>query len=173
MMIMMKGDDAKELYSLASLIIYKAAKKMNLFNNIKFFVFCHGILHLSMLLISIFLRASISNIEKQFGFSSKMSGILAVVHQVTNTILVLFVSYFGMKVHRPRVVSLGGFLVAMAGFLTTVPHFIKGPYVFDQTTITVPRYRNELNYCFNQRFHLAEVQWIDFQHNLCEIAMES
>ncbi|XP_051878277.1 solute carrier organic anion transporter family member 2B1-like [Pristis pectinata] len=117
------------------MVTYKSQKKMDLFKNIKFFVFCHGMLHLSMLLISIFLKTSISNIEKQFGFSSKMSGILTAVHEVGSTVLVVFVSYFGTKVHRPRVVSLGGFLVAMSGFLTTVPHFIKGPYVYDQMII--------------------------------------
>uniref|UniRef100_UPI00398EBCE7 solute carrier organic anion transporter family member 2B1-like n=1 Tax=Pristiophorus japonicus TaxID=55135 RepID=UPI00398EBCE7 len=121
--------------SLASMATYKAPKKMDLFRNIKFFVFCHGMLHLSMLLISIFLKTSISTIEKRFGFSSKMSGILTAVHEVGSMVLVVFVSYFGSKVHRPRVVTLGGLLVAMSGFLTTMPHFIMGPYIYDQTFI--------------------------------------
>ncbi|XP_067852834.1 solute carrier organic anion transporter family member 2A1-like [Heptranchias perlo] len=103
----------------------------------QFFVICHGMLHLSMLLISIFLKTSITTIEKRFGFSSKMSGILTAVHEVGSMVLVVFVSFFGSKVHRPRVVTLGGILVAMSGFLTTLPHFIMGPYVYDQTIINL------------------------------------
>ncbi|XP_069749157.1 solute carrier organic anion transporter family member 2B1-like [Narcine bancroftii] len=117
------------------MVTAKPPKKMNLFKSIKFFVFCHGMLHLSMLLASIFFKTSISNIEKQFGFSSKISGILTAVHEIGSIVLMGFVSYFGTKAHRPRVVSLGGFLVAMSGFLTTVPHFINGPYVYNQMTM--------------------------------------
>uniref|UniRef100_A0A8C0GEF1 Solute carrier organic anion transporter family member n=1 Tax=Chelonoidis abingdonii TaxID=106734 RepID=A0A8C0GEF1_CHEAB len=97
-----------------------------------FFVFCHGFLQLSQLLLSSYLKSSISTIEKRFGLSSQTSGLLASFNEVGNTLLIVFVSYFGSRVNRPRFIGCGAILVSIAGFLMSLPHFITGHYEYDQ-----------------------------------------
>uniref|UniRef100_A0A8C9FXZ8 Solute carrier organic anion transporter family member n=1 Tax=Pavo cristatus TaxID=9049 RepID=A0A8C9FXZ8_PAVCR len=115
----------------------------------QFFVFCHGLLQLSQLLVSSYLKSSISTIEKRYGLSSKTSGLLASFNEVGNTLLIVFISYFGSRVHRPRFIGCGAILVSLAGFLMSLPHFITGPYEYDQSVAS--RYSRNLFYAFWDR----------------------
>ncbi|NXJ00280.1 SO2B1 protein, partial [Psophia crepitans] len=103
----------------------------------QFFVFCHGFLQLSQLLVSGYLKSSISTIERRYGLSSQTSGLLASFNEVGNTLLIVFISYFGSRVHRPRFIGCGAILVSLAGFLMSLPHFITGPYKYDQSVASM------------------------------------
>lgn len=100
----------------------------SLFNNVKFFVLCHSALQLSQLLISGYMKSSISTIERRYGLSSQRAGLLAAFNEVGNTVLIVFVSFLGSRVHRPRFIAGGAILAALASLLMTAPHFIYGPY---------------------------------------------
>ncbi|ERE78246.1 solute carrier organic anion transporter family member 2B1-like protein [Cricetulus griseus] len=110
------------------------AQPRGLFHNIKFFVLCHSILQLAQLMISGYLKSSISTVEKRFGLSSQTSGLLAAFNEVGNVSLILLVSYFGSRVHRPRMIGYGAILVALAGLLMALPHFISEPYRYDHNS---------------------------------------
>ncbi|XP_034033508.1 solute carrier organic anion transporter family member 2B1 isoform X2 [Thalassophryne amazonica] len=98
------------------------------FSSIKFFVFCHSLLQLAQLLVSGYMKSSISTIERRYGLSSQKSGLLAAFNEVGNTVLIIFVSFFGSRVHRPRFIGGGALLASLASLLIALPHFLSGTY---------------------------------------------
>ncbi|XP_053703882.1 solute carrier organic anion transporter family member 2B1 [Synchiropus splendidus] len=111
-------------------------RRRGFFDNIKVFVFFHSLLQLSQLLVSGYMKSSISTIERRYGFSSRKSGILAAFNEVGNTVLIVFVSFLGRRVHRPRFIGGGAILASLSSLLMGLPHFLSEPYQYTQTRIT-------------------------------------
>ncbi|XP_059207470.1 solute carrier organic anion transporter family member 2B1 [Centropristis striata] len=105
-----------------------AARRRSPFNSIKFFVFCHSLLQLAQLLVSGYMKSSISTIERRYGLTSQKSGLLAAFNEVGNTVLIVFVSFLGSRVHRPRFIGGGALLACLASLLMAMPHFLGGAY---------------------------------------------
>lgn len=120
----------------------------SLFRSIKFFVFCQSALQLAQLLVSGYMKSSISTIERRYGLSSQKAGLLAAFNEVGNTVLIVFVSFLGSRVHRPRFIAGGALLAALASMLMALPHFIYGPYDYTDR-VTAPG--NSSGLCQSER----------------------
>ncbi|NXF87927.1 SO2B1 protein, partial [Eubucco bourcierii] len=104
----------------------------------QFFVWCQGALQLCQLLVSSYLRSCISSLELRFALPSATSGLLTSFNEVGNTLLIVLVSYLGSRWHRPRLIGTGALLGALAALLMALPHFMAGPYQYDQSVPSSP-----------------------------------
>ncbi|XP_038054631.1 solute carrier organic anion transporter family member 2A1-like isoform X2 [Patiria miniata] len=77
---------------------------------------------------SLYLGTVIDTIEKQFELSSSESGSLAILNDVMDLALVVFVAYFGQRRHRPRIIGVGAVIAALGFLACAVPHFWLPPY---------------------------------------------
>lgn len=46
-----------------------------------------------------------------------------------NLLVIAFVSYFGAKLHRPKIIAMGCVLMSIGTFIIALPHFIIGRWV--------------------------------------------
>ncbi|XP_068442645.1 solute carrier organic anion transporter family member 1C1-like isoform X2 [Clinocottus analis] len=56
---------------------------------------------------------------------------MAVLRWVGNLLFLAVVSHFGAKLHRPRLIAVGCFLMAVGAFLTGLTHFFMGSYKYN------------------------------------------
>nr|XP_057944015.1 solute carrier organic anion transporter family member 2B1 isoform X1 [Doryrhamphus excisus] len=108
----------------------RPTRTKGLFTSVKFFVLCQSLLQLAQLLVSGYMKSSISTIERRYGLSSQKSGLLAAFNEVGNTLLIVFVSFLGSRLHRPRVIGCGALLACLASLLMALPHFLSRRYEY-------------------------------------------
>uniref|UniRef100_A0A8C6VJ27 Solute carrier organic anion transporter family member n=1 Tax=Naja naja TaxID=35670 RepID=A0A8C6VJ27_NAJNA len=53
-----------------------------------------------------------------------------------NLLVIAFVSYFGAKCHRPKIIAIGCFIMSLGSFLMALPHFFMGYYQYDTISFT-------------------------------------
>ena len=56
--------------------------------------------------------------------------------EIGNLALILFVSYFGAKAHRPRLIGCGGIVMALGALLSALPEFLTKQYEYVETLRT-------------------------------------
>ncbi|CAJ0583256.1 unnamed protein product, partial [Mesorhabditis spiculigera] len=82
-----------------------------------------------------YIVSAITNIEKQFQITSKMSGIMVSANDFGYIPAVIFVSYFGSRGNRARWIGCGTVLIAITYFGIASPNFLF-PVVAPQANLT-------------------------------------
>ena len=78
--------------------------------------------------ISGFTSVVLSTIQTRYQFTSAAAGFIAVSYDVTVTISVVFISYFGGKTHRPRWLGVSLVIVGIGALVFASPQFLFGKY---------------------------------------------
>uniref|UniRef100_A0A3P8WAY5 Solute carrier organic anion transporter family member n=1 Tax=Cynoglossus semilaevis TaxID=244447 RepID=A0A3P8WAY5_CYNSE len=84
----------------------------------------------SKALAGTYMKTSITQIERRFELSSTHIGLIDSSFEMGNLLFLAVVSHFGAKLHRPRLISAGCFLMAVGSFLTGLTHFFMGRYTY-------------------------------------------
>lgn len=82
-----------------------------------------------------FVNVVISNIERRYDLSSTESGTIASCYDIASVLCLIPVSYFGGLGIKPRYLGIGVFVMGLGSMVFTLPHFISGPYVVDESGI--------------------------------------
>uniref|UniRef100_A0A3B4UH14 Solute carrier organic anion transporter family member n=1 Tax=Seriola dumerili TaxID=41447 RepID=A0A3B4UH14_SERDU len=78
-----------------------------------------------------YMKSSITQIERRFDIPSSLIGVIDGSFEMGNLLVIAFVSYFGAKLHRPRLIGIGCLIMAAGSFLIALPHFFQGPYKYE------------------------------------------
>ncbi|XP_062596565.1 solute carrier organic anion transporter family member 4A1-like, partial [Saccostrea cucullata] len=70
-------------------------------------------------------NAGLPAIEKHFSISSTKSAVVASSQDFGALAVVLFVSFIGARLHKPRIVACGSIIMGMGSFLFIVPHLAQ------------------------------------------------
>ncbi|XP_061664003.1 solute carrier organic anion transporter family member 1C1-like isoform X2 [Syngnathoides biaculeatus] len=78
-----------------------------------------------------YIKSSITQIERRFDIPSSLIGAIDGSFEIGNLLVIAFVSYFGAKLHRPRLIAIGCLIMSAGSFLISLPHFLQGPYKYE------------------------------------------
>ncbi|XP_046583949.1 solute carrier organic anion transporter family member 2A1-like [Haliotis rubra] len=73
--------------------------------------------------VSIYINSQITTLEKQFGFSSSVSGFLLSCNDIGYLMTTIAMSYIARRTHIPRVLGLSTILFGVSGLICSIPYF--------------------------------------------------
>ncbi|KAL4612699.1 solute carrier organic anion transporter family member 1C1-like [Arapaima gigas] len=82
-----------------------------------------------------YMKSSVTQIERRFDIPSSLIGVIDGSFEIGNLLVIAFVSYFGAKLHRPRLIAIGCLIMAAGSFLTALPHFFQERYQYETTIL--------------------------------------
>ncbi|XP_078091444.1 solute carrier organic anion transporter family member 1C1-like [Mustelus asterias] len=105
--------------------------KQNRFNNLKLFLAALSCLYFAKAFSGSYMKSTITQLERRFDIPSSLIGVLDGSFEIGNLLVIVFVSYFGAKFHRPRIIAVGSMVMAIGTFLIASPHFFMGRYNYE------------------------------------------
>ncbi|KAF6730893.1 Solute carrier organic anion transporter family member 1C1 [Oryzias melastigma] len=100
-------------------------------SKLKFFLVSMAFAYFAKAFGGAYMKSSITQIERRFDIPSSLTGVIDGGFEMGNLLVIAFVSYFGAKLHRPRLIGIGCLLMATGSFLTALPHFFQGRYKYE------------------------------------------
>ncbi|XP_072137429.1 solute carrier organic anion transporter family member 4C1-like [Mobula birostris] len=79
-------------------------------------------------LVNGLVNINISTIEKRYGLTSFLTGLISTGYDISFCSLALFISYYGQKGHKPRWLAFTAFMLGLGSLVYSLPHFISGSY---------------------------------------------
>ncbi|XP_054990037.1 solute carrier organic anion transporter family member 3A1 isoform X1 [Sorex araneus] len=101
------------------------------FASIKVFLVSECALMLAQGTVGAYLVSVLTTLERRFNLQSTDVGVIASSFEIGNLALILFVSYFGARGHRPRLIGCGGIVMALGALLSALPEFLTHQYKYE------------------------------------------
>ena len=90
-------------------------------------IFCQA------MVVSGFVGATISTIERRFGLSSSQTAWIPATYDIAGAPVMLVIGYLGLTLRRPVWIG-GGLIMVGIGFVVyTIPHFVASPYRYSDS----------------------------------------
>uniref|UniRef100_A0A8C2GE81 Solute carrier organic anion transporter family member n=1 Tax=Cyprinus carpio TaxID=7962 RepID=A0A8C2GE81_CYPCA len=94
-----------------------------------------------------YMKSTITQLERRFDIPSYLIGVIDGSFEIGNLLVIAFVSYFGAKLHRPKIIAIGCLLMSLGTFLIALPHFIIGRYKFETSIRSSVNSTSDLSPC--------------------------
>ncbi|XP_037631260.1 solute carrier organic anion transporter family member 1C1-like [Sebastes umbrosus] len=99
--------------------------------SLKMFLVALSFAYFAKALSGSYMKSTITQLERRFDIPSYLIGVIDGSFEVGNLLVIAFVSYFGAKLHRPKIIAVGCVLMSIGTFIIALPHFIIGRYEFE------------------------------------------
>ncbi|KAL6116179.1 slco1c1 [Pungitius sinensis] len=99
--------------------------------SLKMFLAALSFAYFAKALSGSYMKSTITQLERRFDIPSYLIGVIDGSFEVGNLLVIAFVSYFGAKLHRPKIIAVGCVLMSIGTFIIALPHFIIGRYEFE------------------------------------------
>ncbi|XP_018594913.1 solute carrier organic anion transporter family member 3A1-like [Scleropages formosus] len=109
----------------------ESQKKTSCFSSIKIFLVSECALMLAQGTVGAYLVSVLTTLERRFNLQSADVGVIASSFEIGNLAFILFVSYFGARAHRPRLIGCGGIVMALGALLSALPEFLTHQYRYE------------------------------------------
>ncbi|XP_016367649.1 solute carrier organic anion transporter family member 1C1-like isoform X1 [Sinocyclocheilus rhinocerous] len=100
-------------------------------SSLKMFLVALSFAYFAKALSGSYMKSTITQLERRFDIPSYLIGVIDGSFEIGNLLVIAFVSYFGAKLHRPKIIAIGCLLMSLGTFLIALPHFIIGRYKFE------------------------------------------
>ncbi|XP_046729061.1 solute carrier organic anion transporter family member 1C1 isoform X3 [Silurus meridionalis] len=100
-------------------------------SGLKMFLVALSFAYFSKALTGSYMKSTITQLERRFDIPSYLIGIIDGSFEIGNLLVIAFVSYFGAKLHRPKIIATGCLLMSLGTFIIALPHFIVGRYKYE------------------------------------------
>ncbi|XP_075296261.1 solute carrier organic anion transporter family member 1C1 isoform X3 [Opisthocomus hoazin] len=112
-------------------------EKQSCCGSIKIFLGALSFVYFAKALSGSYLKSTITQIERRFDIPSSLVGIIDGSFEIGNLLIIILVSYFGAKLHRPRIIGAGCLIMSAGTFLIAMPQFFMGRYRYERFPSTI------------------------------------
>uniref|UniRef100_A0A8C3XW75 Solute carrier organic anion transporter family member n=1 Tax=Chelydra serpentina TaxID=8475 RepID=A0A8C3XW75_CHESE len=97
------------------------------------FLLASSFAYLARSMSGAYMNSMLTQIERRFNIPASLVGIINGSFEIGNLLVIAFVSYFGAKLHRPRIIALGCTVMSFGCLLISLPHFLMERYQYETT----------------------------------------
>ncbi|XP_045040133.1 solute carrier organic anion transporter family member 1A2 isoform X2 [Desmodus rotundus] len=108
-------------------------RRIRCFSKFKIFLLAITCAFIAKTLSGSYMNSMLTQIERQFNVPTSLVGFINGSFEIGNLFLIIFVSYFGTKLHRPIMIGVGCVVMGLGCFLQSLPHFLMGRYEYEST----------------------------------------
>ncbi|XP_035406766.1 solute carrier organic anion transporter family member 1C1 isoform X2 [Cygnus atratus] len=112
-------------------------EKQSCCGGIKIFLGALSFVYFAKALSGSYLKSTITQIERRFDIPSSLVGVIDGSFEIGNLLTIILVSYFGAKLHRPRIIGAGCLIMSAGTFLIAMPQFFMGRYQYERFPSTM------------------------------------
>ncbi|XP_028613421.1 solute carrier organic anion transporter family member 1A4-like [Grammomys surdaster] len=121
------------------------------FSKIKVFLLALTGAYVSKSLTGSYMNSMLLQIERQFGLPTSLVGLINGGFNIGTFLLIIPVSYFGTKLHRPIMIGFGCMFMGIGCFIISLPHFFIGRYEYEATISTTSNLSSNSFLCVENR----------------------
>ncbi|XP_039104946.1 solute carrier organic anion transporter family member 1C1 isoform X1 [Hyaena hyaena] len=112
---------------------YSSSKeKQQCCGELKVFLGALSFVYFAKALAEGYLKSTITQIERRFDIPSSLVGVIDGSFEIGNLLVITFVSYFGAKLHRPKIIGTGCLIMGVGTLLIAMPQFFMRQYRYEK-----------------------------------------